>query len=128
MKKGIIMAASILIVLSVIYFIGSGFTKNGSVSIEEYSISADGKEITMNIGVASSAGHIRKLDVYQQEGGKLYIDCYSAFGGFNGSIGAKDIYTLPLDENTTMIAIYRNTNAYEEVLRKDIAGKWQRVK
>ena len=128
MKKIIKMVASILIVLSVIYSIGSGFTKNSSVYIDEYSISADGKELTVNIGVPSSEGYIRKLAVHQQEGGKLYIDCYSAFGGFNGNIGAKDIYNLPLDENTTMIAIYRNTNAYEEVLRKDIDGKWQRVK
>ena len=128
MKKIIRMAVGILIVLSVIYFIGSGFTKNSSVYIDEYSISADGKELTVNIGVASSAGYVRKLAVHQQEGGKLYIDCYSAFGGFNGNIGAKHIYSLPLEENTDRIAIYRNANAYEEVLRKGADGKWQRVK
>jgi len=57
----------------------------------------------------------------------MYLDCYNAFGGINGSIGAKTSYTLPLNEDTTMIAIYRNSNAYEEVLTKDRDGVWQRA-
>lgn len=92
-----------------------------------YSISDDGGEITLNMGVASSSGYIRKVVIHQQEGGKMYIECYSAFGGINGNIGAKTVYTLPLDEETTTIGIYRNTNAYEEVLKKDSDGVWQRV-
>lgn len=95
--------------------------------IHEYSISEDGKEITLNMGVVSSAGYIRKVVINQQHGGMMFLDCYAAFGGFNGNIGAKATYTLPLDEETTVIAIYRNTNAYEEVLEKDSDGVWQRI-
>lgn len=127
MKKKILIVVAIVIALFLIYFIGSGFGKISSVYINEYSISEDGREITMNIGVASSSGYIRKVAIHQQEGGKMYLDCYSAFGGINGSIGAKAVYTLPLDEETTMIAIYRNTNTYKEVLKKDSDGVWQRI-
>lgn len=123
-----IITIAIIAAILLIYFVGSGFQKISSAYIGEYSISEDGRTITMNIGVASSIGYIRKAAVHQQSGGKLYIDCYSAFGGINGRIGAKTSFTLPLDEDTAIIAIYRNTNCYEEVLYKDTDGIWQRAK
>ena len=101
--------------------------KNGSVYVKEYSVSGDGREITLDIDTAASVGYIRKMAVSQQMGGKLYIDCYAAFGGINGRIGAKNSFTLPLDEDTTMIGIYRNKNAYQEVLHKDEDGIWRRT-
>lgn len=30
-------------------------------------------------------GHIRDGTVHQQQGRKMYLDCYSALGGFHGS-------------------------------------------
>jgi len=128
MKKAIIISAIVIIALIGTYLIGSGFLREGEVFIGDYTISADGSEITIDVGVASSIGYVRKVAVHQQEGGKLYLDCYSAFGGINGSWGAKSTYTIPLDENTTTIALWRNTNCYEVVLEKDDDGVWQRVK
>lgn len=125
MRKIIAIACTIIAALFLMYFVGSGFEKNPSAYIAEYSISEDGREITMKIGVVSSAGYIRKAAVHQQYGGKLYMDCYSAFGGINGHIGAKTSFVLPLDEDTAIIAIYRNKNCYEEVLYKDSDGVWQ---
>ena len=60
--------------------------------------------------------------------GKLYLDPYYAFGGFNGSLGARSLYTLLLEDDTTVIALWRNENCYEEVLRKNADGAWERVK
>ena len=125
MKKKIAIAVIAVLVVFLISFIGTGFLKNGSAYIDEYAVSEDGSEITLDISVASSAGYIRTATVHQQEGGKLYIDCYSAFGGFNGSVGAKNRFTLPLEEDTTIIGLYRNANCYEEVLQKDADGVWQ---
>jgi len=102
--------------------------KNASVFVNDYFVSADGKEITINVGVSSSMGYIRDINVHQQHGGKLYLDCYSAFGGLNGSIGAKDIFTFELNDDTTIIAVYRNSNTYEEVLVKAEEGSGQRSK
>ena len=66
--------------------------------------------------------------MHQQAGGKLYLDPYYAFGGFNGSLGARSLYTLLLEDDTTVIALWRNENCYEEVLRKNADGAWERVK
>lgn len=127
MKKIIGIIVTAVIALVALYFIGSGFIKVGSAYIGEYDISSDGTEITMNVGVGSSVGYVRKVAVHQQQGGKLYLDCYYAFGGFNGSIGAKSKYKIPLNADTEIIAIYRSSNCYEEVLKKDSNGEWKRV-
>ena len=127
MKKKMGIGIIVAVVLCGGYFIGSGFLRNGSVYMDGYSVSGDGREITLDIGVAASRGYIRKMEISQQMGGKLYIDCYAAFGGINGRIGAKNSFTLPLDEDTTMIGIYRNENCYEEILNKDADGSWQRT-
>lgn len=127
MKKKVTIGIIVAVVLCGGYFIGSGFLRNGSVYVKEYSVSGDGREITLDIDTATSVGYIRKMAVSQQMGGKLYIDCYAAFGGINGRIGAKNSFTLPLDEDTTMIGIYRNKNAYQEVLHKDEDGIWRRT-
>ena len=103
MKKKMVIGIIVAVVLCGGYFIGSGFLRNGSVYMDGYSVSGDGREITLDIGVAASRGYIRKMEISQQMGGKLYIDCYAAFGGINGRIGAKSSFTLPLDEDTTMI-------------------------
>lgn len=126
MKKKLMIVAIAAVTVFLIYFIGTGFLKNGSVYIDEYAVSEDGSKITLDIGVATSAGYIRDVTVHQQEGGKLYIDCYAAFGGVNGSIGAKRRFTLPIEEDTTIIGIYRSANCYEEVLYKDTNGVWKR--
>lgn len=126
-KRMMILAVAVLAAVG-IYFIGSGFLKATSVYISDYSVSEDGTEMTVKLGVASSAGYIRKAAVHQQQGGRLYLDCYSAFGGFNGSIGAREEYTIPLAEETEVIAICSGGNGYQAVLEKDGDGNWQRVK
>ena len=128
MKKVMIISAVVIVALIGTYLIGTGLLKESEAYISDYTVSADGSEITIDVGVASSIGYVRKVSVYQQQGGKLYLDCYSAFGGLNGSWGAKSTYTIPLDDNTTTIALYRNTNYYEVVLEKESDGVWRRVK
>lgn len=78
--------------------------------------------------MVSSVGHIRDVKVRQQQGGELQLDCYSAFGGPNGSIGAKESFTFELNDDTDSIAVNRDQNAYEEVLVRSEDGSWQRAK
>lgn len=121
------MIAGTVSAMALIYFAGSGFLRNTSAFIQDYSISADGKEITVKVGVSSSIGYIRDVKVRRQQGGELYLDCYSAFGGFNGSIGAKDTFTFQLKDDTAMISVYRGSNVYGKVLVKAEDGSWQRI-
>ncbi len=127
MKRKVLIALIAVVLLAITYFFGVGFLKEGNVYVQDFSVSQDGKSITLDIGVSRPIGYVRNIEVKQQQGGKMYIDCYSAFGGINGNIGAKTSYTLPLDENTSIIAIYRSTNSYEEILKKNDEGVWERV-
>lgn len=126
MFKTILIAAAALVLLYAAYFIGSGLRRTPSAFISGFEVSDDGKEIALDVGEASSAGYIRKVAVHQQQGGKLYLDCYAAFGGVNGSVGAKSRYVLPLDEDTEIIALYVGKDVYEPALQKTADGEWVR--
>ena len=79
MKKKVIITMVVVFALIGLYVFGSGFSKESSAYIGEYVVSSDGTEMTLEIGVGSSIGYVRKVAVHQQQGGKLYLDCYSAF-------------------------------------------------
>jgi len=69
-----------------------------------------------------------KVNVHKQEDGKIYLDFISAFGGINGSIGAKSTFEIPIDKDCKEIAIYRSNNQYQTVLEKDVdSGEWIRI-
>ena len=125
MKKKIAVILAIIVVSTLFYLTAPAFSKQGSTYITDFSVSEDGKELTITVGVAASAGYIRKVSEHQQHGGKLYLDCYSAFGGINGSWGAKEEFTFNLNEDTKIVALYRSENCYDTVLEKDENGEWQ---
>ena len=130
MKKPVriaIIALAVIIALMTMYLVAPGFTKMGNVFIVDFSVSEDGSEMTITVGVSTSIGYVRKVSAHQQHGGKLYLDCYSAFGGINGSWGATSEYTIQIDEDTEMIALYRSADCYDPVLEKATNGEWQRV-
>ena len=126
-KKVAVITLAIVVALAAFYVIAPGFTKQGNVYIADYSVSEDSTEMNINVGVSTSIGYVRKIAEHQQHGGKLYLDCYSAFGGINGSWGAKNKYNIQIDEDTTMIALYRSADCYETVLEKDENGEWHSV-
>ena len=65
MKK-IIFSISIVLILVVGYVFGSGFIKKSDVFIGEYFLSKDNSEITINVGVTSSRGYIRKVIINKE--------------------------------------------------------------
>jgi len=124
LSRIILIALAVIVVLSAAYLVAPGFAKMGNVYITDFRVSEDGSEMTITVGVSTSIGYVRKVSVHQQHGGKLYLDCYSAFGGINGSWGAKNEYTIQLDDDTEMIALYRSPNCYDPVLKKGEDGVW----
>lgn len=127
MKKKLLFFVFLTVVSLSVYFVGSGFIKTSSAYVCDFSVSEDGTEITLTLGESSSAGYIRKLSARQQHGGRLYLDCYRAFGGANGSIGAKSEYSVSLSKDTEIIALFRNKDCYEPVLRKNDLGIWEKI-
>ena len=56
-----------------------------------------------------------------------YLRFYSAWGGFNSSIGAKQEFVLELAPEDTEIYVYHGDGGYELALKKDvISGEWDR--
>jgi len=112
------------------WMIGLGFTAETSVYItDDFVVSEDGSEMTFTVGVGSSMGFVRG---YKDEGGGVkphYLKFYSAWGGGNSSLGAKDQFVLELSPEDTEIYVYHGDKGYDLVLKKDsVSGDWYKVK
>ena len=125
MKKLVFIPLAALLLFAA-YMGGAGFLKNTSVILLDYQLSEDGSEITLTVSTTSSAGFVREVRAHQQQGGQLYLDFYRAFGGLNGSIGARSSFTVELGRGTDTIAFCRGENLYEPVLHL-VDGTWQKA-
>lgn len=123
-KIAVITVAAVAI-LGTTYVVAPGFLKRGDIYITDYAVSEDGTDMKITVEVAGSMEYVRKMTEHQQQGGRLYLDCYAAFGGLNGAIGAKQEYHISVAEDTEWIALYRSENCYEPVLERDENGEWQ---
>lgn len=121
-KKNIIILTIIVIIAFIILFILITGRARTDVYLKNYEISSDGKTMTLNIGVTNSFGYVRKM---KRTSGSTnyYYTFYSTFG-FNSKIGAKDIFTINLDENVDEIYFYTGDGGYKLVLQKDINDNW----
>lgn len=130
MKRFFAVFAVVFAVTAVVYtayFIGTGFFERSDVALLEYYVSETGEAITLKTAIASSMGHTRG---FKDSGGgekPHYLTFYSAFGGLNGSVGAKEEFVLELGENDSEIYFRQTDGGYRLVLRKDTeTGKWIR--
>ena len=120
---------TILILIALAIVVGSGFNLRGDVVLGDYSASEDGSAVTMQVGVAGSMGYVRSVSE-THEGDRLYVKFYSAFGGYNGTLGAKDSFELETPQACREIWFYRDGGGemYDLVLRRDdAASAWVRV-
>lgn len=117
----------IFIVMIVILTAAMGFLclggKRDDVMIEDFSVSADGSEMTLKAGIAGSAGYLRKAKVrYDDEYKTVLVDFYSTFG-INNPVGAEDTFVIPLKPDSENILFNRGDNYYA-ALAKDADGRW----
>lgn len=115
-----------VVILFLVYFIGTGLRKTTSVYIYKYSVSEDGSKLKFYVAPWTSIGCTRG---FRDKGGGVkphYLVFYSTFGGFNSSFGAKTEFELELDENDTEIYMY-SVGGYKLVLQKEEeTGEWVR--
>jgi hypothetical protein len=121
---------SVLIVIALAIVIGSGFDTREDVVLDDYRTHADGGAVTVEVDVISPMGYVRSAKE-RQEDGRLYVSFYSAFGGHNGSIGARDSFelTTPADcREIYFLCDNSSGDGYDLVLRRDDASSaWERV-
>ena len=119
MKKRIIAVIVILAVLVALFFIGTGFQKRMDVVLVDYSVSEDGTEITLDVGIPTSIGYIRGFKDNGSGVKPHYLTFFSTFGGINSPIGAEHSFQLELTSDDTEIYFNRPEGGYELILVKD---------
>ena len=126
MKKVIIGIVIVILTVFVILFLSTGGARTDAHLID-YELSEDGTTMTLKVGVSSSAGYIR--DMKQTSGSmNYYLTFYSTFG-INSKLGAKDTFTLDIDQNVDEIYFFKGNKGYNKVLEKDKeTGEWNIVK
>ena len=126
-KKALPLLLCITLALAAFWFFGTGFRKDADVLIQSYAVSPDGASIELTVDSASSVGHIRRIAVREEADGTLLLDCCSAFGGVNGSVGAKKVYVIPVSDGIRTVCLCRGDGQYEPVLTRDMGGAWRRI-
>lgn len=120
-RKILFAAAVVLIVMAVSLLILGG--KRDDVMIEDFWVSADGSEMTLKAGVATSAGYLRKINVRYDDNAVL-VDFYSTFG-INNPAGAKNEFVIPLKPDSERICFNRG-GSYYAAFAKGEDGQWHK--
>ena len=115
----------IFVVMIVILTAAMGFLclggKRDDVVIEDFSVSADGSEMTVHAGVVRGAGSLGKL-IVSYDDHAVMVDFYSTFG-INNPVGAEDTFVIPLKPDSENI-LFNRGNDYYAALAKDADGRW----
>ena len=126
MNKKVIYIVDFIVLVAMVWIIGSGFIKRTDVYLVDYSVSKDGCEITLQVGVAGSLGYIWDFLNDTNETEIMEMQFYSTFGGFNSSIWAKNEFVILLNPECREIYFYHN-DGFDLVLQKDQdTGEWVR--
>ena len=126
MKRKILVGIGILIIILIGSFILLTGRARTDVVLGGYDLSADGKIMTLKVGVSSSAGYIRKM---KRTSGSMnyYLTFYSTFG-INSKLGGKDTFEIELNENVDEIYFYTGNKGYKLVLIKDsVTQEWKKI-
>lgn len=128
MKKKLSIIVVILLLLYGGYYFGLGFSPRTDVVVVDFKVSEHQDQMTIYTSIASSAGYTRSVKNVSDDPEKMKLKFYSAFGGINGSIGAKSEFDLPLAPECKEIYVLQN-DAYHLVLEKNqTTGEWEMLK
>ena len=128
MKKKLIITLSVLILISAFYFIGSGFDVREDVFLIDYAVPPNKNEMTITVGVASSAGYTRAVKNVSDNPEVMELQFYSAFNGINGSVGENHRFVIDIPSECREIYFDRGKN-FELILCKDeVTGEWSLTK
>lgn len=123
MKKWLAGIGAAALSLWLVYVVGSGFLPCSNVFLINYTVPPGKGEMTIHVGVASSIGYTRAVRNVSRSPDVLELEFYSAFGGINGSWGARHIFVIPVPEQCREIRFLRAEGTVP-VLVKDVAGAW----
>lgn len=122
MKNKKLLLTYILFAIIIIILLLTG-NKRNDIYLKKYEVIDNGNKISLNVGVTSSSGYIRKMKLKSKDN-KYYLSFYSTFG-INSKLGSKDNFIIEIDKNINEIYIYTESE-YKKVLEKN-NDIWQEV-
>ncbi len=128
MKKFTLLSAALtLVLIAAGLFLSSGFEKRTDVHLQDFSLSKDGSVITIKTALSGSMGFIRNMKT-ETIGRELHCSFYSAFGGLNSSIGAKNRFEIKLTDSIEKVHFDRGDRSDALVLKRDAStNKWTQM-
>lgn len=124
-RKVLVISIIIIAVFLIAVFLITGRART-DVFLKDFEVSANGKTMTIEVGVSDSAGYVRKM---KRTSGSMnyYYTFYSTFG-INSKFGSKDTYEIELDDNVNEIYFYTGDKGYKLVLVKNTATRqWEKI-
>ena len=128
MKKPLTIIAIIILLILVAYYIGLGFLPRTDVVVADFEVSEQEDEMTIYTYILSSAGYSRTVKNVSDDPEKMMLKFYSAFGGVNGSIGAKSEFDLPLAPECKEIYVLLYDDYRLTLAKNPTTGEWERIK
>ena len=96
-------------------------------SIADFNVSEQQDKMTIYTCVLSSAGYTRSVKDVSDDPEMMKLKFYSAFGGVNGSTGAKSVFDLSLSPECREIYVMLYDEYKLLIKKNDVSGKWEFV-
>ncbi len=128
MKKPLTIIAIIILLILGAYYIGLGFLPRTDVVVADFEVSEQEDEMTIYTYILSSAGYSRTVKNVSDDPEKMMLKFYSAFGGVNGSIGAKSEFDLPLSPECKEIYVLLYDDYRLTLAKNPTTEEWERIK
>ena len=129
-RKTAIKLIAILVLLAVVsglWMLITGFSARSDVFLYDYTVSTSGDAMRIHVGVASSMGYVRACKDVSHDPEEVYLRFYSAFGGLNSSLGARDVFEVPLDGSCTKVYFEDGKDKSPVLCKNPVSGVWERA-
>lgn len=110
-----------------LWFAFTGMVVRKDVYIVEYSVLPSGNAMAIGVGIAGSMGYIRDYRNVSQDPTTMELQFFSAFGGLNSRLGARNTFLIPLDNTCTHIYISTYQGPRLVLVKNNDSGIWERV-
>ena len=127
MKKKLSIIIVVLLLLGCAYYFGVGFLPATNVVVTDFEVSEQQDSMTIQTCIATSAGYTRSVKNVSDDPEKMMLKFYSAFGGVNGSIGAKSEFDLPLSPECKEIYVLLYDDYKLLIAKNPATGEWEMV-
>lgn len=117
----------VLLLLGCAYYFGVGFLPATNVVVTDFEVSEQQDSMTIQTSIATSAGYTRSVKNVSDDPEKMMLKFYSAFGGVNGSIGAKSEFDLPLSPECKEIYVLLYDDYKLLIAKNPATGEWEMV-